>query len=149
MPNVRLERLHNDLGAAAKRVDYDLLKLTNLEQETKLAFVKEAQQAVLNGYSLGDIRKVASSKPDKGLDRLLNETAAALKEGVFMGNDSAIERSMQKVSSRLPVPEHPLTVKFANWKEAYSQLRVMKDTKKVLLDKQAEVLSILRERSDV
>jgi hypothetical protein len=146
MPKVSLDRLHSDLGTAITKVEDQLLRLTNLEPELKEAFLKDAKQAVMRDYTLGDIRKVASDSPDVDLDRSLNELAYSMKSVFWDDND--IMKSFEKVSNFKPVPNHPLTHKFAAWKEAKNQLETANATRKVLMEKRAEVLKAIKEVRD-
>ena len=142
-PKVDLDGLYSTLGSAISKMDYELLKYANLEPETRADFLKEAKTAVIHGYSLGDIRKVATAVPDLDLDRALNELAHEM-DSAFWGEE-AVKQSFEKVSHKQPVTDHPLAQKFSIWKEARSKHATAQATKRILKEKRASVLSILKE----
>lgn len=143
-PRVTLNGLYASLGSAISKMDSEILKLSNLVPDSKEDFKKAAKEAVKSGYSLGDIRKVASPIPDMDLDRALNEVAYEMKD-TFWGNDEAILGSFEKVSRLQPIEDHPLTVKFAIWKEAKRRLSASQATKDKFKEKRNEVLKMVRD----
>jgi hypothetical protein len=145
-PKVKLATLYTDLGTAIQKVEYNILKFTNLEEETKEAFLKDAKQAVIYGHTLGDIRKVASSSPDQDLDTTLNELAHRM-QSVFW-DEARIEESFEKTSHLQPVSDHPLAIKFATWKEANNRLKVARRTREILNDKRAQVWGVMQEKKN-
>lgn len=144
-PTVRLESLYSDLSGALSKLDDRILKLSNLEPDAQAEFLKDAKMAVLQGYSLGDVRKVASELPDTDLDRMLNGLAHDHLKSIFFDEEN-INASFEKVSSAQPVAGHPIAQKFANWKEARCQLGSAQSAKKILKKKQAQVLALVREK---
>lgn len=142
-PRVTIEGLYASLGSAVSKMDDEILKLANLVPEAKSDFKKTVKEAVLAGYSFGDIRKVASAIPDRDLDRTLNEVAFNMRNSFL--DDDAILHSFEKVSKLQPVEDHPLAVKFAIWKEAKKKLATAQATKDILKKKQAETLRMARD----
>jgi hypothetical protein len=145
MPRVSLDTLYSNLGSAISKVDSDILKFANLVPDTEADFLKEAKQAVIHGYSLGDIRKVASSAPDQHLDRTLVNLATAMDA---FWDENMIRGSFEKVSALQPVKDHPLAEKWALRKEAKRQFDLAQATKRILREKRAHVLSVIRENYD-
>ena len=143
MPKVSLDSLYSSLGTAISKLDHEIILLNNKEAEACSDFMRMAKQAVLEDYSLGDIRKVASLSPSTHLDRALNKLAHAMKS-VFWTDDQ-IMGSFEKVSAKQPAPSHPLTVKYAQWTEAAEQLDTAQRTKGVLERNQKLALAALRE----
>ena len=145
-PKVKLATLYTDLGTAIQKVEYDVLKFTNLEEETKEAFLRDAKQAVIYDHTLGDIRKVASSSPDQDLDTTLNELAHRM-QSVFWDEDK-ISESFAKTSHLKPIADHPLAIKFATWKEAKNRLNIARGTREVLGEKRAQVWDAMQEKKN-
>lgn len=143
-PRITIDGLYASLGSAISKMDDEILKLSNLVPESRKDFKKIVKEAVINGYSLGDIRKVASSIPDTDLDRALNEVAYEMK-GTFWDDDEAIMSSFEKVSSLRPVADHPIAMKFAIWKESKTKLAGSMATKDTFKKKRAEVLQMARD----
>jgi len=143
MPKVSLDTLYSKLGSAIERMNSEILDLQGRAVSAENEFMALSKQAVMADYSLGDIRKVAAPRPTSHLDRVLNKLAHSMKS-VFWTDDQILG-SFEKVSAKRPTPEHPITLKYAEWVEALNDLDTATRTRDVLSRRREEVLSSIRE----
>jgi len=142
-----LDSLYFKVNSAIDKLSGEVIRLGSLKQDLYDRLQTMLKEAIVDGNSLGDIRRTASPSRDSALDSLLVKVANSLSH-TFPGEKEVLASFKSVSFGRVPSTTHPIRNTFAAYKQVLDDIRVKTASIHILKEKKNDILSKAKELSN-
>lgn len=133
-----LEGLYFKVDGAIKQLEGEVIKLSSVQHELENKLFSMVKEAVHDGNSLGDIRRVSSPAEDIALDGIIMKVANSMTSS--FPDQQTVSNSLNKISfDKEPDMEHPLRGSAVIYRKVLDDIRTKAASIDILRDHQKNI----------